>query len=97
MKIEIPTADIIRGIVQQELAPIREAIERLRTQRDPPCSIREAASRLGVSARTIKRAIADGSIPSVQLRGRRLVQLSSMLGGAQEDVDRIARKARNKP
>ncbi len=91
---DIPTADEIRAIVTEVVAPLREELARLRRQEEKEAvSIAEAAERLHVSERTVKRGIADGSIPSVKVRGRTLVRLAALLP-SNDQVVRLAHKAR---
>lgn len=42
-------------------------------------SVREAASALGVSQRTIERLVADGTLPSVTLNRRRLIPRQALV------------------
>ncbi len=55
-------------------------------------SVREAAERLDVSPRTVARGITDGTIPSMKVRGRRVVLLRQYLAeNGSEEVERRAR------
>lgn len=55
--------------------------------------IREAADRLGVVERTLRRLIAEGKIPVVRPQGLRLVRISE---AALDDFMRTKRPARKK-
>jgi excisionase family DNA binding protein len=53
------------------------------SRRTPPITVAEAAERLAVSERTIRRAIADGSLPARRVR-KAMIRLDPA------DVDRLA-------
>ena len=93
---DIPSAEEIRAIVAEAVAPLREEIARLVAQQSPEgMSVAEAAKRMGVSERTIKRGVKDESIPSTKVRGRRVILLADILP-SNDKVVQLAQKLRRR-
>jgi excisionase family DNA binding protein len=90
----IPSIDEIRAVLNEVVAPLREEIAQLRAREDN-ISIPEAAERLGVSERTIKRMIENKELESLKVRGRRVVRLSTF-DPLPEKIVEIAHKARKR-
>jgi len=80
---QIPTADEIRAIVQEAVAPLRLELERLRSdsERSTLVSLPQAARRLGVTLRAVQRWAKDGRLDIVPVGGLRMVRLPN---GTQE-------------
>jgi excisionase family DNA binding protein len=72
---QIPTADEIRIIVHEAVAPLRLELERLHSQRETLVSLPEAARRLGVTLRAVQRWAKDGRLDIVPVGGLRMVRL----------------------
>ena len=80
MTIEAAIAEAVRLAVREEVAPLREEVARLRAERQAEAvTPTEAARRLGVSVRTVRRMITRGELPSVKIGGARRVRLASVL------------------
>ena len=59
------------------------------TERPTHLRVRSIAEKLGVSVRTVRRWIADGTLPSTRIGGARLVataDLERLLGSASESA-----------
>jgi excisionase family DNA binding protein len=80
MAAQLPTLDEIRAAVTDAVRPLREQLDRL-VQRDAErgVTVAEAATRLGVSERTVQRRIADGTLASVRIGGVRRVLVDDLL------------------
>lgn len=94
--------EALRAAVRAELSPIVDQVGRLREEvnalqnRLPPLlvPVQEAARLCGVSLKTARRRVADGSWP-IRRDGRRvLVDLARLHGLNVEDVAAMAREAR---
>jgi excisionase family DNA binding protein len=85
-------ADALAERVGQRLAPPPAPVVGSEDDDARSVSIEEAAQILGVSQRTVARGIADRSIPSMKIRGRRVVHLGKLL--RQNSDEEIARRAR---
>lgn len=83
MAAQIPTADEIRAIVQEAVAPLRLELERLRSDSEGSTlvSLPQAARRLGVTLRAVQRWAKDGRLDIVPVGGLRMVRLPN---GTQE-------------
>lgn len=92
MVLTVPSTDEIRAIVREE---IRSALRELAADVQPEgISTAEAAKLAGVSEKTIKRAVRDDEIQSTRVRGRRVIQRSSVLTWRGERTIEIAHRAR---
>ena len=62
-------ADVVRDAVREELLPLLEAIAAVRSSVAGPdlLSLKEAAAKLGVSERTLRRRVKDGSLAVVKV------------------------------
>jgi excisionase family DNA binding protein len=69
MSLEHDLSALVREAVAAELAPLLERIDRLEAGRRV-LTVAEAAQVLGMSARTVRRLVADGTLPTVDLGGR---------------------------
>lgn len=91
MAIEIPTADDIRAIVREE---VRAAVADAEARRQlDPLPIPEAARKLGVGERTLRRLIARGEIPVIR-SGRTLRVDMAKVTPPEATVMRLGRGAR---
>lgn len=91
MAIEIPTADDIRAIVREE---VRAAVADAEARRQlDPLPIPEAARKLGVGERTLRRLIARGEIPVIR-SGRTLRVDMAKVTPTEATVTRLALAAR---
>ena len=67
------------------------AIEHAR-EHEEGVSVKEAARMLGVSERSVHRAVGDRSIPSMKVRGRRVVLVDKYVAANSDEA--VARRAR---
>jgi excisionase family DNA binding protein len=82
MALALVTTEELRALLEQALDPLRAELARLRAQVEAQgVSIPEAAKRLGICERTVKRRIKDGTLPSTRVGGARRVLLSPVLEG----------------
>jgi len=81
--------DLVRQLVWEELAAID-------TQPRPPrlLSIQEAADRLGLARSNFYRLVADGSLTTVKIGGRRLVSEAALAEFIDRAEDAAAAEAR---
>lgn len=63
-------ADALRPVIREEL---RAELERQKEPPSPYMSVAEAAKVFGVTSRTIRRWVADGSIESTRRGGKLLI------------------------
>ena len=83
MTIEAVITEAVRQVVRDELAELREEVRRLRAEyREEAVSIDEAARRLHISTKTVRRRIASGTLPAIRLGSKLRVQLGRALGDA---------------
>jgi excisionase family DNA binding protein len=66
--------DMIDGL-RDEVRQLRDEVRSLKGQRDPAAmmSVDEAAGLAGIGKRTMNTMIAEGTVPSAKIGGRRLV------------------------
>ena len=92
--------DVIRALVAEAVAAseariIAAVVAEIRAARPVRLvSVAQAAAELGISACSIRRRIADGSLPSRRLGGRVLVDLSAIQPHSDDEIARLARAAR---
>jgi excisionase family DNA binding protein len=86
-RLRLSRADVIRQIIHEYCSERAETLDALR----PYYSIAQAAERLGVSAKTVRRLVADGSIRAIRI-GRQWRIPERVIGRdsaeRQRDVDR---------
>jgi len=90
---EVP--GVLRSLVA-EVAALRAEVASLRSTLPPALvTLAEAAERLGVSVRTLRRRVKDGTLP-VRRIGRSLrVDLDALRPASPDEVERQARAARS--
>lgn len=75
----LPTADEVRALLEQALAPLREEISALRSERqEQALTLNEAAVELHVSRRTVQRWVASGILPAVKVGSVRRVRRADL-------------------
>ena len=82
MTVESAIAEAVRLVVREEVAALRAEVEQLRDEyRAEAVSIEEAAVRLHLSPRSIRRRIKDGTLPHLRVGGVLRVQVGRALPG----------------
>ena len=85
MTLEQTLTAAVEQAVRRAVEPLRQELEKLRAEQHAEAvSVREAARRLGVSARTVQRMIRRGELQSVRVGGARRVQIHSLLSPPSE-------------
>ena len=80
MSIEEALLQAVAAAVRAEVEPLRAELAALRAERaEEGVSIDEAARRLNLSSRTVRRRLKDGTLSAVQIGGVRRVLLSGVL------------------
>ncbi len=80
MAVALVTPEELQALVERALQPLREELAKLRAVVEGEgVSIPEAARRLCLSERTVKRRIRDGTLPSTRIGGARRVLLGELL------------------
>jgi excisionase family DNA binding protein len=82
MALALITDEQLQALLERALEPLRGELARLRAQIEAEgVSIPQAAKRLGICERTVKRRIKDGTLPSTRVGGARRVLLAPVLEG----------------
>ena len=82
MAVALVTSEELQALLERALEPLRAELARLRAQVEAEgVSVPEAAKRLGICERTVKRRIRDGTLPSTRIGGARRVLLAPVLEG----------------
>ncbi len=80
MAVALLTDEQLQALLERALQPLRDELAKLRAAVEAEgVSVPEAARRLGVSERTVKRRIRDGTLPSLRFGGARRVLLGEVL------------------
>jgi len=80
MSLDFAILDAVRRVIREEVEPLRRQVEQLQARyREEAVPIDEAAERLRVSPKTVRRRIADGSLPAVRIGGVWRVQVGRAL------------------
>lgn len=85
--------DLLRAVVREEVKPLLAELEALRaaTSLDRMLPVPEAARHLGVSERTLRRRIRDGSIQVTRIGRAVRVDLGALRSLTPDDVEHRAR------
>lgn len=95
MSFEDTIGAIVEAAVARAVAPLAAEVARLRQEAEKPLSIEQAAARLGISERTVRRRVKDGSLPATRVGARVLVQVGAVLPSSDQVVS-IAHRARRR-
>lgn len=74
---------------------VRAIVTELRASRPPRLlSVADAAAELGISACSVRRHVADGSLPSRRVGARVLIDMTAATPAGDDEIARRAREAR---
>lgn len=97
MTIEGLIAERVVERLRTELAPLLAALEDVQRRLPPQLGDVAAVCRVtGLSPATVRRRISDGTLPTVTVGARRLVDLAALRPAEPEAVARLARQARGR-
>lgn len=91
--LEDALASLIRLAVREELQPLVAALSDLRAQTVDRAllPLPEAANQLGISIRTLRRRIRDGSVPAVRLGSAVRIDMRALRASSSSDVEQRSR------
>ena len=93
--VEALIAERVVERIRAELAPLHAKIELLEKRLPPQLGdVAQVCMATGLSPATVRRRIKDGSLPSVLVGKRRLVDLAALRPPSPEEIAKLAREAR---
>jgi hypothetical protein len=95
VSVEAIIAERVAERVRAELAPVLAALGDLQRRLPPQLGdVAQASAATGLSPASIRRRIKDGSLPTVKVGSRRLVDLAALRPPSPEEIAKLAREAR---
>jgi|SRR6187551_2220046 len=93
--VEAIIAERVAERVRAEIAPVLAALEDLQRRLPPQLGdVPQACAATGLSPATVRRRIKDGTLPTVLVGRRRLIDLAALRPVSPEHVARLASEAR---